>query len=92
MVYSCFTFARSKKDGALGVVYGTLSLIGAAATVTGVPVPLAEEHSYFLPLIIYIIVAGLITAVVVHIYNRRILRRIKQMRPFSGQEMSKSDS
>ncbi len=88
MLYVC----KKQKDGALGVVYGTLSLIGATATVTGVPVPLAEEHSYFLPLIIYIIVAGLITAVVVHIYNRRILRKIKQVRPFGEQQSDKSDS
>lgn len=88
MLYVC----KKQKDVALGVVYGTLSLIGATAAAIGVPVPLAEERSYFLPLIIYIIVAGLITVIVVHIYNRKILHKLKEMRPFSEQETSKPDS
>jgi hypothetical protein len=39
-----------------------------------------------------VVLAGLISAMVVHIYNRRILRRIKEMKPFGEQEKSLSDS
>jgi hypothetical protein len=73
-------------------VYGVLSLAEAAATAMGVQVPFVSEHSYFVPLMIYIVGAGLITTVVVHIYNRRILRKIKQVRPFGEQQAAKSDS
>ena len=73
---------KKDKETTLGFVYGVLSLAEAAATAMGVCVPLVSEHSYFVPLMIYIVGAGLITTVVVHIYNRRILCKIKQVGPF----------
>ncbi len=92
--FGIFMLYAGKKDKeiTLGVVYGVLSLAEAAATAIGVRAPFVEEHSYFVPLIIYIVGAGLITTVVVHIYNRRILRRIKEVRPFGEQEAGKPDS
>jgi hypothetical protein len=97
MLYGC----KKEKEKIVGVVVGGLCLIEAAATALGVPVPLTDipladtgitAHSYVLALMIYIAAAGLMAMVVVHIYNRRILRRIKQLRPFGGQEKSQSDS
>jgi hypothetical protein len=88
MLYAC----KKDKQISLGFVYGVLSLAEAAATAIGIRAPFVEEHSYFMPLVIYIVGAGLITIVVVHTYNRIILRRIKQMSPFSAEETSKSDS
>ena len=92
--FGIFMLYAGKKDKeiTLGFVYGVLSLAEAAATAIGVRAPFVEEHSYFVPLVIYLVGAGLITTVVVHIYNRLILRRIKQMRPFGEQESDKSDS
>jgi len=83
---------KKHKEMPLGLVYGLLCLIEAAATAAGVPVLFVGRHSYFVLLMIYIIGAGLITMVVVHIYNRRILRKIKEMRPFGEQEANTSDS
>ena len=88
MPYLC----KKYKEIVLGIALGVLSLVGAAATAIGVPPPFVEEHSYFVPLMIYIVGTGLITAVVVHIYNRKVLRKIKEMRPFSEQEANKSDT
>ncbi len=92
--FGIFMLYAGKKDKniTLGFVYGVLSLAEAAATAIGVRTPFIEEHSYFIPLVIYMVGAGLITTVVVHIYNRLILRRIKQMRLFGEQEKSRSDS
>jgi hypothetical protein len=84
-------YAGKKDKEILGFVDGVLSLAEAAATAIGVRAPFVEEHSYFVPLVIYLVGAGLITTVVVHIYNRVILWKLKKMRPFSGQETSKSD-
>lgn len=83
---------KKYKETPLGLVYGLLCLIAAAATAAGVPPIFAGRHSYFVSLMTYIIGAGLITTVVVHIYNRLILRKIREMRPFSEQEPNKSDS
>jgi len=77
---------KKHKEIALGVVYGVLSLAVAAATAIGVRAPFVSEHSYFVPLMIYLVGAGLITAVVVHIYNRVILRKIKRAGLFGEQE------
>jgi len=77
---------KKHKETALGVVYGVLSLAVAAATAIGVRAPFVSEHSYFVPLMIYLVGAGLITAVVVHIYNRVILRKIKRAGLFGEQE------
>jgi hypothetical protein len=87
--------SEKQKEKPLGVVYGGLSLTAAALTALGVQIPFVKEgweHSYFVTLMIYLISAGFITAIVVHIYNRRILRKIKQMRPFDEQQTNKSDS
>jgi len=91
--FGIFMLYAGKKDKqiSLGFVYGVLSLAEAAVTAIGVRVPFVKEHSCFVPLVIYLVGAGLITIVVVHIYNRLILRRIKQMRPFSEQQTTKSD-
>jgi len=97
VLYGC----RKEKEKIVGTVLGGLCLIEAAATALGVPVPLTDipladtgisAHSYVLALMIYIAAAGLMAMVVVHIYNRRILRRIKQMEPFGEQEKSQPDS
>jgi hypothetical protein len=84
--------AKKHKEIALGLVWGLLCLIQATATAAGLPPLFAGRHSYFASLMTYIIGGGLITAVVVHIYNRKVLRKIKQMRPFGEQEPNKSDS
>ena len=81
--FGIFMIYAGKKDKEiLGFVDGVLSLAKAAATAIGVRAPFVEEHSYFVPLVIYLVGAGLITTVVVHIYNRKILRKIKELRPF----------
>ena len=91
--FGIFMIYAGKKDKEiLGFVDGVLSLAEAAATAIGVRAPFVEEHSYFVPLVIYLVGAGLMTTVVVHIYNRRILRRIKEVRPFGEQEAGKPDS
>jgi hypothetical protein len=87
--------SKKHKEKALGTVFGGLCLVEAATTAFGMPIPLADKdwvHSYFVALNIYIVGAGLITAVVVHIYNRRVLRKIKEMRPFGEQGTNKSDT
>jgi len=97
MLYGC----KKEKEKIVGIVLGGLCLLEAAATALGVPVPLTDipladtgisAHSYVLALMIYIAAAGLTAMVVVHIYNRRILRKIKQVRPFGEQQAGKSDS
>ncbi|MHC4084218.1 MAG: hypothetical protein ACYSWZ_15605 [Planctomycetota bacterium] len=89
-----FMLYAGKKDKkiTLGFVYGILSLAEAAVTAIGVRIPFVNEHSCFMPLVIYMVGAGLITTVVVHIYNRRILQKIKEVRPFGEQQANKSDS
>lgn len=86
---------KKHKEKALGVVYGGLSLAGAALTAVGVHIPFATEewqYSYFIALMIYLVGGGLITAMVVHIYNRKILRKIREMRPFGEQHTNRSDT
>jgi len=84
--------ANKHKETALGLVWGLLCLAEAVATAAGVPAPFVGMHSYFASLMVYIIGAGLITMVVVHIYNRKVLRKIKETRPFGEQEPDKSDT
>jgi hypothetical protein len=74
--------SKKQKEMALGIVGGGLFLIEAIATAAGVPVPWTGKHSYFVSLMIYIVGAGFITAIVVHLYNRRILKKIKKTRSF----------
>ncbi len=91
--FGIFMIYAGKKDKErLGFVDGVLSLAEAAATAIGVRAPFVEEHSYFVPLVIYLVGAGLITTVVVHIYNRRILHKIKRMGSIGEQQANKPDS
>ena len=83
---------KKQKEALIGLVYGLLSLIAAVATAAGIPPLIAGRHSYFASLMIYIIFAGLITTAAVHIYNRSVLRKIKQMRPSGEQQTNKSDT
>ena len=83
---------KKQKETPLGLIYGLLCLVEAAATAVGVPALIAGRHSYFASLIAYIVGAGLITTVVVHIYNRRVLRKIKEVRPLDEQQRNKSDT
>jgi len=79
---------KKQKDTISSAVCGGLCLITAAATAVGIPTILAGKnwiYSYFLTLNIYVVGAILVTMVVVHIYNRRILRKIKRMGPVDGQ-------
>ncbi|NIP24629.1 MAG: hypothetical protein GWN67_09910 [Phycisphaerae bacterium] len=89
-----FMLYAGKKDKkiTLGFVYGILSLAEAAVTAMGVRIPFINEHSCFIPLVIYMVGAGLITTVVVHIYNPRILHKIKEVRPFGELQANKPDS
>jgi len=89
-------YIRNKeKEKLLCIVWGSLLLLEAIVIAAGVPTPFAGKgflYSFLAGANIYVVGAGILAAVVVHTYNRKILRRIKQMRPFSGQETSKSDS
>jgi hypothetical protein len=89
-----FMLYAGKKDKkiTLGFVYGILSLAEAAATAMGFRIPFVNEHSCFMPLVIYMVGAGLITTVVVHVYNRRILQKIKEIGPFGEKQADKPDS
>ena len=86
---------RREKAVPLCIVLGSLLLIVTAVIAAGVPTPFAGRrwvYSFFLTFEMSMVVAGLISAMVVHIYNRKILRRIKELRPFGEQEKSQSDS
>jgi len=90
-----FYASGKEKNRPLGVVFCVLLLLEAAVMAAGVPTPFSGKgwlYSCFVALMIYIAGASLITALVVHIYNRKILRKIKEMRPFGEQQASKSDS
>lgn len=92
-----FTFYASgkEKNRPLGVVFCVVLLLEAAVTVAGIPTPFASKvwlYSCFVALMIYIAGASLIAAVVVHIYNRGILQKIKEVRPFGEQQAGKPDT
>lgn len=87
-----FYISGKEKERPLGAVFCMVLLVEAVGIAAGVLPLFAGRHSYSASLMTYIVGAGLITAVVVHIYNRRILRKIKEMRPFGEQEPDKSDS
>ena len=95
---SIFMLYVGKKQNTklLAGVFAGLMLTAAAATALGVPTPFMNNEewlfSLFLALMIYVVGAGTLAAVVVHIYNRKILRKIKEMRPFGEQEANTSDS
>lgn len=91
MIYVC----KKQKEMVLGIVYGGLVLLEALVTALGLVKPFGGQpwkHAFFVTLIAYIIGAGLVTAIVVHIYNRKLLHKIKEMRPFGEQQTNKSDS
>ncbi|MFB0524875.1 MAG: hypothetical protein ACETVZ_05000, partial [Phycisphaerae bacterium] len=74
---------------------GSLLLLEAIVIAAGLPIPFADRgwlYSFFLPVELSFVGAGLIAMVVVHIYNRMIFRKIKQMRPFGEQQANKSDT
>jgi len=86
---------KKQKEMVLGIVYGGLVLLEALVTALGLVKPFGGQqwkHAFFVTLIAYIIGAGLVTAIVVHIYNRKILRKIKETSPFGEQETNKSDT
>jgi hypothetical protein len=70
-------------------------LLEAALIAVGVPTPFAQKkwlYSFMAAATIYGVGAGILATVVVHVYNRKILRKIKEMRPFGEQQTNKSDS
>ena len=86
---------KKHKEKPSAVVFTGLALTEAAATAAGVPTPFMNRgwtYSFFLASMIYLVVAGILAAIVSHIYNRIILRKIKEMRPFGEQEANKSDT
>ncbi|MBA7704516.1 hypothetical protein ES703_113330 [subsurface metagenome] len=90
-----FYASGKEKQRPLGAVFCAVLLVEAAVTAAGVPTPFFGKgwlYCCFVALMIYIAGASLITAVVVHIYNRKILRKIKEVRPFGEQEANKSDT
>lgn len=86
---------KKHKEKVSAIVFGGLCLTEAIATAAGVPTLFMNKewlYSYFVALMIYIIGSGLIAVVVIHVYNRIILRKIKQIRPFDEQQTDKSDT
>ncbi|UCF43891.1 MAG: hypothetical protein JSV99_02920 [Planctomycetota bacterium] len=86
-----FVFYASGKERnrALGVVFCTVLLLEAVVIAAGVQTPFSGKdwlYSCFAALMIYIGGASLITALLVHIYNRVILHKIKKAGPFGKQE------
>ena len=83
---------KKKKDIISMTVYGGLFLIIAIAIGLGMPTPFASKkwiYSYFTASYIYYGAVGLVTMIVVHLYNRRILRKIKEMRLSNEQQKDK---
>jgi len=80
-------YIRNKeKEKLLCIVWGSLLPLEAIVIAAGVPTPFAGKgflYSFLAGANIYVVGAGILAAVVVHTYNRKILRRIKEMRPFS---------
>lgn len=86
---------NKEKETPLCIVLGSLLLLEVIIIAAGLPMPFADKgwlYSFLLPVELSFVGAGLIAMVVVHIYNRRIMRKIKEMRPFSEQQSNKSDS
>lgn len=90
-----FYASGKEKNRALGAVFCTVLLLEAVVIAVGVQTPFAGKgwlYSCFVALMIYITAAALTTALLVHIYNRVMLHRIKKARPFGEQASSKSDT
>ena len=84
-----FYASGKEKNKPLGRVFCGLLLLEATATAAGMLTPFSSKnwvYSYYAALMIFIAGAGFITAIVVHLYNRRILKKIKQTRPFDEEQ------
>ncbi len=84
-----------EKNKISGIVFSILMFAVGILTASGTLSPFAEKGwlcSFFVPLMIYFVSGVLIAALVSHLYNRRILRKLKEMRPFGEQDTNKSDS
>ena len=86
---------KKQKDTITSAVFGGLCLVIAILIGLGVPRPFVGKdwiYSYFATSYLCFVIAGLVSMVVVHIYNRKVLRKIKEIRTFSEQQANKSDS
>jgi len=83
-------YVRNKeKEKLLCIMWGSLLLLEAIVIAGGAPTPFAGRewlYSFLAAANIYVVGAGILAAVVVHIYNRKVLQKIKEMRPFGEQE------
>ena len=81
-----FIYIRNReKETPTCLVLGGLLLLEAGAVALGIPTPFRSrewDYAFFVAYVILFASAGLVTAVAVHIYNRRIWKRIMQDRPF----------
>lgn len=86
---------RYAQSRSFGLWAGVLCLIVVVAICFGMPTPFAGKdwiYSYGAALSIYGASAGLVTMIVVHLYNRKVLRKIKEMRPFGEQQVDSIDT
>lgn len=73
--------SRMEKEKYTGVVFGWLCISLAVLTLLGIPWPFRGEnwvYSYFAASVIYIVGSSILTVIFVHLYNRFILKKIKQ--------------
>jgi len=79
---------KREQEAPWGIVCGGLLLLIAIATAAGLPTPFRADslHAFWLTWMIYIVGAGAIATIVVHLYNRRILRRLKGANPLGSQQ------
>ena len=84
---------KKQKQIVLGIVFGGLAVLEAVAAGIGLlPIfPESWQQAFFLTLMAYLLADGLITIIVVHLYNRAILRRIKGASPLGNQRQDVSD-
>ena len=87
MIYA----GKKEKEIVLGIVFGGLCLLEAAATALGMPLPFSGPHAWVMSLMAYIIGAGVSTGVLVHVFNRAILRRIKGASSFGQRSENSAD-
>ncbi len=79
---------KREREAPLGIVFGGLLLLLALASAAGLPTPFPAgwRHACWLTLMTYVVGAGAIATIVVHLYNRRILRRLKGANPLGPQQ------
>jgi len=85
LAFFLFCSGRKERERPLGVVWGGMLLFWAILAALGMPTPFTGKdwiYSYCVASGVYVVGSGVATAVVVHIYNRMILKRIKQLKPF----------